>query len=142
MCIRDRGTLYAESKIDILQAGTFIAALHDGTANEQIRIIQNTNTISCQVIHGGAAEANLLTQNGAVAGTIYKSALAYQSNDAAGVTNNGTVQTDGTVVLPSASTTLAIGMDAAANQQTGVYIRKVAYYPVRMVNESAKALTV
>jgi hypothetical protein len=79
--------------------------------------------------------------NPAVAGAIYKQAVAWDNNDFANVLNGGTVSTSTVALGPGNAGNLFIGTQINAVNPIRGHIRKIAYYPLRVTNAQLQALT-
>jgi len=135
------GTLYVEFFNSTNTGASAISAvLNNGTANNFVRTYRSSTggTAFADVADGGVTQSNLSV--GAVAtGAVQRITSVYQANDFTGFVNNTSLGTDVAGTIP-ALTQLDIGHQNGGSL-LGHYVRKVAYYPIRMVNESAKALT-
>jgi hypothetical protein len=71
---------------------------------------------------------------------VAKAVNIYQLNDFAGYVNNSSLGTDAAGTIPTV-TQFQIGHIAGISQ-LGHYVRTIRYYPVRLPNATAQALTV
>lgn len=134
------GTLYAEW-FNPNNSGTYIpAAINDSTVNNNIRVFVSTITTATADVAQGGGFVSQLSAVALTSAAVAKVVNAYQVNDFAGFGNNTSLGTDALGAIPTVNL-LQVGCQFTANQ-LGHYIRKVSYYPTRMTNESAKALTV
>jgi outer membrane protein assembly factor BamB len=133
------GTVYVEG-VNPRSSGTFVAAqLDDGTENERFRFSRTAggNQIST-VTDGGASQASIVA-GASVAEASFKMAFAYAENDFASSLDGAAAVTDTAGTLPTV-TTLRIGSQVAG-ASWGYYIKKVAYYPVRLSDAQLQTLT-
>jgi hypothetical protein len=132
---QDEGTLYGET----FSTMGYVAQIDAGNNNNRIAIL-NANNIQGAVIANASFQANL------DAGTISTSsgnkyALGYKVNDFAISLNNSAVATDTDGILPIVNR-LNIGCRANPNDDNiNGYIKKIAYYPQRLPNNTLQALT-
>jgi len=135
------GTLYAEFFNSTNTGASAISAvLNNGTANNFVRTYRSSTggTAFADVADGGVTQSNLSV--GAVAtGAPQKIVSVYQANDFAGFVNNTSLGTDVAGTIP-ALTQLDIGHQNGG-ALLGHYVRKVAYYPIRMLSGTAQGLT-
>lgn len=121
------------------QAGV-LARLHNTDA-DAIALNQATATPASMLNRaGGTSSVNAALGSGApVAGTLYKAAYAFTTNDFAGCVNNGTPATAASGSLPTVNT-LNVGRRDSDSFLNG-WIRKVAYFSQRLSNAQIAALT-
>jgi hypothetical protein len=132
-----QGTLYAEFT-GVASGTRTIAAVNDGTSNESIRLRTVGTDPKFTVTDGGVDQADI--NGGTVAtGVTYRFGGAYALNNFAASINGGTVQTDNSGTLPTV-TQLMLGNSASSNYLNG-YLRKFAYYPVRLPDAQLQAIT-
>jgi hypothetical protein len=134
------GTLYAEWFNPNLSANGVIAMLNDNTANNFVRLLCSLiTTVNADTVSGGVTQAGLAAAS-VTGAAVAKAVSIYQTNDFAGYANNASLGTDVSGTIPTV-TQLQIGSQLGTIQ-LGHYIRKVAYYPTRLPNSVAQALTV
>lgn len=125
------GTLTAGFSYDITANGR-VVQFEDATANEHIRIVCNTTTVSSQIIDGGVAVMNTAAITGVTTDAVERVALAYKANDSATAGNGSAVTVDSSVTLPTV-TKLSLGHTQGASQLNG-YLRTFDYYATRRVD--------
>jgi hypothetical protein len=133
------GALYSEWFNPSNTSNAVIVQLNDGTGNNFVRLfVSTTTTITADVYVATVAQSTL---NGAfvTGGATAKAVNIYQANDFAGYANNTTLGNDVSGSVP-AITSLYIGQQTTG-LQLGHYIRKISYYPTRLPNSVAQALT-
>ena len=69
-----------------------------------------------------------------------KFVIAYKTSDNA-VTYNAVTPVTGTSAIPSGIIKLGIGQDSAGGSRMNGYLRRLAYYPLRLTNAQLQALT-
>jgi hypothetical protein len=139
------GTLYAESQFLVpVPASTnhTIASLSDGTTTNFLAMRYAAGTSQTSFVGVTAGATQWLFNNGTnlTAGTFSKNALAYNTNDIAGVVNAGTVNTDATAIIPVVSQ-MVIGGAAGATQLLNAPIKRITYYPRRLANTELTSIT-
>jgi hypothetical protein len=139
------GTLYAEYG-NIAQtgsgAGRRIFTVSDGTTSNQIslRWADGAGLTNASVLVSGSQVVDI---TGSVSATS-KAAFAYKLNDYAISRNGGAVTTDTSATVPSVNTAyFGIGADGSSTgaQILNGHIRRLTYYPARLVNAQLQALT-
>lgn len=113
--------------------------IDDGTANNRYTLYTTGTSLKFDVVAGGVTQASL-TLGTITANTTFKAAVAFATNDIAGVLNGGTVQTDASATLPTVDRK-RLGADTTGNQLTGHIERDVAY-PTRLSDANLQSLTV
>ena len=88
---------------------------------------------------GGVSQGDV-TVNGLVAGTEFKGAVAYATNDLAVSFNASAVATDTSVNLPTVDT-LDFSNVGGTSQAISGYLIKLNYYPMRLTNAELQAFT-
>jgi hypothetical protein len=139
------GTLFSESiNLPGQSAVVFprIANINDGTTNNVITTIwrSDTSRLYGVVTTSGSGVADV-GANGVTQTNANKIALGYATNNFAASVNGGAVNTDTSGAVPTGLTTLGIGRQASAADFINGYIRRIAYYPVRVTNAQLQALT-
>jgi len=139
---QQEGSILAEVKMDQKPlAGHFNSAwfsISDGSANNLISSVFYTNgSLRSHVYFNNTVSAYFEPSTWA-AGEIYKSTIAFASDNFAGCFNSGTVSTDNSGVLPKNLTTCYIGSGVAFLRG---YVRKFQYYPKRLSNTELQALS-
>jgi len=123
-------------------SGTFpvVLAAHDGTTNNRI-LLSTNGFFNCRVgiSTGGVSESDYNAGSFVTANNLAIWNLAYKTNDQAASANGNPVQTDTSVLIPTVNQ-LGIGNRPGGTNCTG-YIRRIAYYPVRLSNDQLQALT-
>lgn len=135
-----QGTLFADWLNPSVAVNYVAVSINDGTTGERIQLSGATiTTLSSAVVTGFAVQSAL---NAAVltGGATARAVNIYKANDFAGFGNNTTLGTDVAGTLPTPNR-IEIGSEAGASQ-LGSPIRKISYYPIRMVSAVAQSLTV
>jgi hypothetical protein len=142
-CIgQTEGTLYAEVDMRNFAAGfNRVFAISDGTDQNAVRIITNSNAFVCQVRVSNIEQASI--SSGSLSVGIYKIAFAYKLNDTAMFINGVQVgATDTSCLVPTCSQVF-IGKyeTASVSQILNDRIRAAALYTTRLTNAELAALT-
>jgi hypothetical protein len=134
----------------VLTAATSVVGAPNFPRFFWVRGSDTTNTINAiQFRSAGQFGANVTTNNvsqgdvtvnGLTANTLLNGAVSYAANDVAVSFNGSAVATDTSVVLPVVNTLEFGNVNGAAQMVTG-YIKKLAYYPLRLTNANLQALT-
>jgi hypothetical protein len=127
----DEGTLYAEGASPIAEPSRF--GVSDGTTSNRILVFSGGI-----VTTNGTIQA-ILSSGSEVLNQFQKLALAYETNDFAFTRNGGVVNTDTLGVLPVVNRA-GIGQASNGTVQTQ-YIKRIAYYPVKLEPVQLQALT-
>lgn len=136
-----RGTILIDMDLIGVPTGNF-QAFTLGVAGDAIFFRVSSTAITDIVYFSGPSVASLsVLATAPVTNTRYKNALAYSTNDFAGVLNNGTVLTDNSGNVPIA-TSCSIGNNGAGISVFNGHIRLMRYYPTRLTNAQIQALTV
>jgi len=135
------GTLYDEWFNPALISPSDVASINDNSTNNVIRIYVDSGgtKTNAQVAVGGVTQS-LLNTPVVTTNATAKAVNIYQLNDFAGYVNNSSLGVDAAGAIPTVSQ-LQIGHIAGASQ-LGHYVRTIRYYPVRLPNATAQALTV
>jgi hypothetical protein len=117
-----------------------VVQIDDGTTANMFLIYRSGGTNIATIFVGGVQKFTASLAPPA-AGTVCKIAMAWAVNDGVAFQNNAamTIGTAGTT-LPAGITTLSIGHETSVLQQA-TYNQKDAYYPTRLPNSVAQALT-
>jgi hypothetical protein len=96
----------------------------DGTANNCIRLIRNTSQeLRWQIVAGGVTQCDI-SMGTLAASTSFKTALAYDTNNARACRDAGTVSTDSSVTVPSGLTTDRFGSNATPGEYLNGWIAR------------------
>jgi hypothetical protein len=138
------GTLFSESiNLPGQSAVVFprIANINDGTTNNVITTVWRSDTSR---LYGAVTVSGVNVAEVGVVGVTQtnanKIALGYATDNFASSVNGGAVNTDTSGAIPSVNR-LGIGRQASAADFINGYIRRIAYYPVRLPNSTLQALT-
>jgi len=139
---QQEGSILAEVKMDQKPlSGYFnnrLLTLESGSSSNSIySMFDSAGILRSDVVFNGNIAASLTSGSWSV-GEIYKSTIAFASDNFAGCFNSGTVSTDNSGVLPKNLTTCYIGSGTAFLRG---YIRKFQYYPKRLSNTELQALS-
>ncbi len=134
------GTIFSQQQVVGVSGQQRSVEIDDNTANE--RILQQISAGGAQyvVTDGGVAQTSLTPAFTATVNTTYRQAFAYMVNDFAACINGGTVSTDASGTIPTV-TTLRIATDAGSISQLFGPIRRVAYFPQRLLNTTLQFIT-
>jgi len=139
----DSGTLFAEHNVDrdiTSNAWGIVTLENAGSTDNYVGLrYRSTGTTGEVLSFNGASQMSASSIVAADLNYFNKSAIAYETNNAAAVGNGGTVNTDSTVTVPNL-TQLTIGTGAGIYTING-HIKKIAYYPDRLSNTEIQALT-
>ena len=136
---QDEGTLVAETtRLAIGSADAISASLFTDGNNTIEAFVKNADNRLYAAV-GGAIQVNLIDANKVSAGVPFKTSAAYRLNDYAMATGGGTVLTDTSATVPTA-TTLGIGSRSGSLLFNG-YIRNITYIPNRISNDQLQAAT-
>lgn len=125
----------------IEQAGNW--TLSDGTnANMVQGYTKPAGGFWTNINAASVSQMNTNTANAFAADILSKCGLAWDTNDGAGVLDNGTRITDASVTLPTGINILYISGDQAGNNPMRGWIYKMYYLPRRMNNTDLSAATV
>lgn len=139
---QQEGSILAEVKMDQKPLSGYFNnrwfTLDSGSSSNSIySMFDSTGILRSYIIFNDNTTASLTSGSWTV-GEIYKSTIAFASDNFAGCFNSGTVSTDNSGVLPKNLTTCYIGTGAAFLRG---YIRKFQYYPKRLSNTELQALS-
>ena len=132
------GTLYAEAST-VSNGNACVYGIGDSTSNIIRMFKQNGNQAVYQVVKDATFSANLGMATTWTSG-YGKIASVYKTDDFATSYNGGTSVTDTSGAVPIVNTVLTIGIGAGVASLNG-YIKKIAYYPIRVTNTQLQALT-
>ena len=134
------GTIYGEVTGQIDNRIAWFRDPAGGNYGDFIAIVNNLSGGGRLAINsGGATQVQLDTANTISAGALSKVAGAYKANDFAVCLNGGAVATDTSGSIPTV-TTLLLGHHVDGVYLNG-HIRRIAYYPARLINAQLQALT-
>jgi hypothetical protein len=133
------GTLYAEGSANVGPSPSF-ASLDDTTLNSVFRFSFEATKLRLLIVSGGVGVADFNSVAVYVATTTAKMIGAYKVNDFAASFNGAATLTDTSGNVMPTPTRLAIGSGFGSTGLNG-YIRRIAYYPVRLSNDQLQALT-
>jgi len=139
---QDEGTLYAEGAVPVGATGSrALASLDDATNNERIQIGHNGTTgIRNLIVDGGTTQfLPGVVANSFPPGEYRKLALAARVNDFAAISTPGTVVTGSSGTMPT-PTQLQIGI-GAGQASVNSPIKRVTYWPTRLVDSTIQAVT-
>lgn len=112
----------------------------DGTAaNVHALTAYNSGVARAGSTVASAAQSDI-SAGSTVAATNYKLAYAYAANDFAACLNGGTVGTDTSGTVPTA-TDLRLGRSVTAARELFGWLRSLSYYPTRLSNPQLQAAT-
>ena len=116
---------------------------NNGAVNEAIRVFYNAAVSTyAYSVRSSASEQSSITNLGALSvSSVIKIATAYKVNDLAASRNGAAALTDTSATLPTGIDRLEIGVTQAANTNLNGHIRRLTYYPARLVNAQLQALT-
>lgn len=140
------GTLLCDFTTGADLISTRGASIDNGSNNQNVLNILgatsggNGNSFEVRAANSGVASLPSFTT--VVANTNYRIVGAYASGNYGASLNGGTAATSTATALPTGLTHLNIGSaDGGQGSYLGGHIRKIAYYPKRLSNETLKSLT-
>jgi hypothetical protein len=133
------GTVFAE--YDIAGYSSFNPIVDIGTDQNNIITMSLNSSINSRlvVVDGGVTQVNI-PLGVAVANATYRQANAYKLNDFAATRNGGTVVTDTSGTVP-AVTQATLGGTIGLSRSLNGHLRRVAYYPRRLLDAELQTLT-
>ena len=99
----------------------------------------SSGTISVFGLTNSVLQVDMVTGSGLTGTSSIRTAYAYRTNDFAGSSNGATVTTDLSGTLQPGVNSL--NMCAGGGTNSFAYIRKFAYYPVRLTNSQLQNLS-
>ena len=137
------GTIYAKWNLPALVTTAVQSAVALGIdANDYVFLgANNTAGSNYGLIQSGGVGQATITSATTSANADFKQALAYATNDAAYVVNNGTPGTDASVTLPASATTLIFGANTSNANGLQGYFKEFAYFPSRLTNTQLGTIT-
>ena len=137
----DEGSAYTEYAVNATAYNAGVIAFSDGTMSNRM-IIRGMTTTNASVtigVSGGVAQWN----NGFTSQTtaVTKWVFGARTDDIAFVRNGGAVLTDTSAVIPVVNQ-LRLGSDGDGSLILNGYLRRIAYYPLRLTNAQLQALTI
>jgi hypothetical protein len=106
-----------------------------------VRIRGDNDNLEYAVFSGSTQFVGIPLATPAVAGTTYKIAFTYKTDDFAACVNGGTVGTDNSGTLPAGITALFVGAATASARFANGTIKKLTYYATRLSNTRLQELT-
>jgi hypothetical protein len=134
------GTFLVEGRSNA--SGRLMLAVDDGSmSNRYQATIGSSYTPGFAAVSGGVVVAQMFG-SAATAGSVLKSAFAYQVNDFAFTANGGTVQTDTSGALPVSVNIMRLGYYQNNTGWLNGHLRRVSYSTIRVTNEQLQAITI
>jgi hypothetical protein len=120
-----------------------ICDISDGTASNFYRVFQSqvAGTKASTNMFSGGVNPGRIDSGGAYSNATVKAASAFAASDRAISANGNAATTSATGALPINVNRMNIGAEAALTNFINGYIRRIAYYPVRLPNSTLQALT-
>jgi len=142
----DEGTIVAEFVSDTIATEQRVFTASDGTTSNRIESVYTSGSGTGDgyvfVVDGGASVVDAVpASQDPTAGEYARVAVAYKENDYAGSRNGGVVATDTTATVPSVAE-FGIGQNSAGLSQLNGHLRRLTYYPQRLINAQIEALSV
>jgi hypothetical protein len=133
------GTTLVEAQSPSAAAIYFYYSLNNGITNE-IRLASGSSGAQRTFFVSNASSTQASIAVALTAGTAFKAASAYATNSFSSAVNAtlGTPDTSGT---PPTATSLRIGARSNDTLFVNGYIKRIAYYPVRLADTTLQALT-
>jgi hypothetical protein len=133
------GAFYGEAVVgrQVSAAGTGVYVASNAVTNSMSMFYRGSGATGAQVVDGGATQADLSPTGVLTANQVFKSVLAYKVNNFAASGNAGTVVTDAAGTVPTLDR-LLIGTNV--NYLNG-HVRKISYYPQRLINAEVQAFS-
>ena len=126
-------------------AGQRVITTDDGTTTNQMQQgAGSSNALLTTLTTAGATEVNTSTPATTfVAGTVYKSALAYATNNTVAALNGTIGTTDTVCAMPTALTTFRFSPNASTPTvvNANVWYASLKFYPIRLANGTLQVLT-
>jgi hypothetical protein len=139
------GSMFVEFSLSQPASGgnQFLVRASDNSYNNAVvDNVASTGFVQLVTASGGVFDGSASAAVAVSANTNTKFCGAYATNDIAACKDGGTVATDTSATIPTALTRFDIGSDhAGVNRVKAGYIRRIAYYPVRLANTTLQALT-
>ena len=115
--------------------------ISDGTENNRIMIyITSVGVFSVYVTTSGTTDGFILTSYSLTAGSRYKVAVAYKSNDIAFYVNGSSLGTDNSATIPATSK-LTISNGGASNYLLASQFNQAVIFKTRLTNAELASLT-
>jgi len=135
------GTIYGEALTNGYTSAGAIAYFRGGSAEDLTIRYLPTNSMNGQAATYGVTQASMSPAGTYLNGTFNKIAMAVATNNFAISANGSSVVADTLGVLPAADRVVfGAGINLGSQYLNG-YIKKIAYYPVRVTNTQLQALT-
>jgi hypothetical protein len=139
------GTISSEAScFGLRAAGNGVVGISDGTTNNRFGIVavSTNNAVTNYMVTGGVVQADLTVNSAAANSAVFKSAFGYKANDFASSVNGGAALTDTSGSIATVNR-LVIGnvYDVAASNQLNGWVRRIAYYPVRLPAATLQSIT-
>jgi hypothetical protein len=139
------GSMFVEFSLSQPASGgnQFLVRASDNSYNNAVvDNVASTGFVQLVTASGGVFDGSASAAVAVSANTNTKFCGAYATNDIAACKDGGTVATDTSATIPIGLTRFDIGSDhAGLNRVKAGYIRRIAYYPVRVTNAQLQALT-
>jgi hypothetical protein len=140
------GTMFAEYSRFGATNFQAVAVLGEPTFNNLITLgfgsAAPSNNNRFDVSAGGVSQSSITLLTTPALNTVTKNAGAYAVNDFAGTANGAVPGTDTSGSVPSGITVLSLGCNPALNGGfLNGYLRRIAYYPVRLPDAQLQAIT-
>jgi hypothetical protein len=139
------GSMFVEFSLSQPASGgnQFLVRASDNSYNNAVvDNVTSTGFVQLITASGGVFDGNASAAVAVSANTNTKFCGAYATNDLAACKDGGAVATDSSATIPTGLTRFDIGSDhAGLNRVKAGYIRRIAYYPVRLPNSTLQALT-
>ena len=133
------GTFVSEAGYMSIAAANYVAAsVSDGTTQNQIRVYQ-VNGVGAGYVKTLNVDQAIMTKSGITANTFIKQAIAYKQDSFAYDHAGGTIVTDTSGTIPTV-TRLDIG-GLAGNPSLNGWIKKLNYYPQRLINNEVQSFS-
>jgi hypothetical protein len=139
------GSMFVEFSLSQPASGgnQFLVRASDNSYNNAVvDNVTSTGFVQLVTASGGVFDGAAQAAVAVSANTNTKFCGAYATNDLAACKDGGAVATDSSATIPTGLTRFDIGSDhAGLNRVKAGYIRRIAYYPVRLPNSTLQALT-
>jgi hypothetical protein len=124
-----------------LTAFPTVAAISDGSANNQITHYAHTSGYYSNVRSGGVVQGDPGRLVSPVTGTPYKFAVGLAVNNAISAANGATGPLDTSLLMPVGVNQMRIGANATGGSISNTHIKRIAYFPRRLANAELQAIT-
>lgn len=143
---QDEGTVFVESRVQDFTVTNFsrIASLDRGDASTNFAAIVRSsalNRVEYSVYAGTGQAVGLQPAITFAGGSTLRSAFVYKTDDFIAAANETLSPADTSGTVPTAVTTLGVGMQGNGGLPYNGTIRRLTYWPQRLANSTLQAIT-